>query len=105
MAFRLHVVDRMPPPAGQTRRVGPYEILESIGQGAMGQVYLARDSRLDRNVAIKTISQAGESDPARKSRFIQEARAASCLNHPNIVTIHDFGTDNGIIYIVTELVD
>lgn len=71
----------------------------------MGDVYLARDSRLGRNVAIKTISRAGESDPTRKNRFVQEARAASSLNHPNIVTIHDFGTDNGISYIVTELVD
>ncbi len=95
----------MPNVPGHTRRVGPYEILETLGEGAMGHVYLARDSRLDRNVAIKTISKAGESDPARKNRFIQEARAASSLNHPNIVTIHDFGTDNGISYIVTELVD
>ncbi len=92
-------------PLSNVERVGPYEILETLGQGAMGDVYLARDSRLSRNVAIKTISQAGESDPVRRSRFLQEARSASALNHPNIVTIHDFGTDNGISYIVTELVD
>jgi serine/threonine protein kinase len=92
-------------PLPHAERVGPYDILETLGQGAMGDVYLARDSRLSRNVAIKTISQAGESDPVRRNRFLQEARSASALNHPNIVTIHDFGTDNGISYIVTELVD
>lgn len=71
----------------------------------MGEVYLARDSRLSRNVAIKTISAEAESDPNRRNRFVQEAKAASSLNHPNIVTIHDFGTDHGISYIVTELID
>jgi eukaryotic-like serine/threonine-protein kinase len=95
----------MATPLDDTRRVGPYEIIESIGQGAMGEVYLARDSRLSRQVAIKTISAESEADPERRSRFVQEARAASSLNHPNIVTIHDFGTENGISYIVTELID
>ena len=93
----------MATPAG--RKVGPYEILETIGQGAMGEVFLARDSRLSRNVAIKTISPDAEADPSRRSRFVQEAKAASSLNHPNIVTIHDFGSEQGISYIVTELVD
>lgn len=90
---------------GRATRIGPYDIIESIGQGAMGEVFLALDSRLSRRVAIKTISQASEADPSRKTRFVQEARAASALNHPNIVTIHDFGTEAGISYIVTELVD
>ena len=85
--------------------IGPYEILDTIGHGAMGEVYLAKDSRLSRNVAIKTISKGNESDPVRRTRFVQEARAASALNHPNIVTVHDFGTESGISYIVTELVD
>ena len=88
----------------QASRVGPYEIIENIGQGAMGDVYRARDSRLSRNVAIKVISEA-EVDEGRRRRFVQEARAASALNHPNIVTIHDFGTENGLSYIVAELVE
>lgn len=95
----------MTSPLEPADRVGPYEIIETLGQGAMGDVYLARDSRLSRNVAIKTISGTLAADTARKTRFLQEARAASSLNHPNIVTIHDFGTENGISYIVTELVD
>lgn len=92
-------------PLGHPDRVGPYEILEPIGQGAMGAVYVARDSRLSRRVAIKVISVEDEADDSRRRRFVQEARAASALNHPNIVTVHDFGTENGLSYIVTELVE
>jgi Tol biopolymer transport system component/tRNA A-37 threonylcarbamoyl transferase component Bud32 len=94
----------MASPLGETSRLGPYEIVENIGHGAMGDVYMARDSRLSRNVAIKVISEA-EVDEARRRRFVQEARAASALNHPNIVTIHDFGSENGLSYIVSELVE
>ena len=94
----------MPSTLGDARRVGPYEIIETLGRGAMGEVFVARDSRLSRNVAIKVISDA-TSDPSRRKRFIQEARSASALNHPNIVTIHDFGTSDGISYIVSELVE
>jgi serine/threonine protein kinase len=94
----------MPSTLGDTRRVGPYEIIETLGQGAMGEVFVARDSRLSRNVAIKIISDE-TSDPGRRKRFIQEARSASALNHPNIVTVHDFGTADGISYIVSELVE
>src|SRR5437764_6436177 len=93
----------MPSALGDARRVGPYEIIENIGHGAMGEVFIARDSRLSRDVAIKVITDAA-SDPSRRKRFIQEARAASALNHPNIVTIHDFGSSEGISYIVSELV-
>jgi serine/threonine protein kinase len=71
----------------------------------MGQVYLARDSRLNRNVAIKVITAESGADEAKRRRFAQEARAASSLNHPNIVTVHDFGTDDGVSYIVSELVE
>jgi serine/threonine protein kinase/Tol biopolymer transport system component len=71
----------------------------------MGEVYLARDSRLNRNVALKIISSESTNDETRRRRFTQEARSASALNHPNIVTIHDFGTVDGISYIVSELVD
>src|SRR5512138_310885 len=88
----------------QDTRVGPYEIVGSIGRGSMGDVYVARDSRLNRNVAIKVISDDA-ADETKRRRFTQEARAASSLNHPNIVTVHDFGTEEGISYIVSELVD
>ena len=71
----------------------------------MGEVYLARDSRLNRNVALKILPSDSPQDGARKRRFVQEARSASALNHPNILTIHDFGTIDGISYIVSELVE
>ena len=71
----------------------------------MGEVYVAHDSRLSRNVALKILPSGMPTDAIRRKRFIQEARSASSLNHPNIVTIHDFGTVDGISYIVSELVD
>ena len=85
-------------------RLGPYEILERLGAGGMGVVYKARDSRLDRLVALKILSADKVGDPERKRRFIQEAKAASALNHPNIVVIYDIGADNGIDYMAMELV-
>jgi serine/threonine protein kinase len=71
----------------------------------MGEVYLAHDSRLNRNVALKILPSDSVSDATRKRRFTQEARAASALNHPNILTIHDFGTTDGISYLVSELIE
>jgi Tol biopolymer transport system component len=71
----------------------------------MGQVYRARDPRLQREVALKVLHGEVAGDPDRRRRFAQEARAASALNHPNIVTVHDFAEENGVAYIVTELVD
>jgi serine/threonine protein kinase len=71
-------------------RIGPYEILGAIGTGGMGVVYKARDVRLRRDVAIKTLNADGGDDTAR--RFLREAQTASALNHPNIVTIYDIGT-------------
>ena len=72
-------------------RMGPYEILLSLGAGGMGEVYKARDTRLDRIVAIKILPPDKTGDAARKQRFFQEAKAASALNHPNIVTVYDIG--------------
>jgi serine/threonine protein kinase len=87
------------------RDIAQYRILEKLGEGGMGAVYKARDRRLDRTVAIKVLPPDKVSDPARKSRFIQEARTASALNHPNIVTIHDIISHDGSECIVMELVD
>jgi Tol biopolymer transport system component len=85
-------------------RLGPYEIVAPLGAGGMGEVYRARDTRLGREVAIKVLPANRVSDPDRKARFIQEARAASSLNHPNIVTIYDIAQDRGIDFLVMELV-
>jgi TolB-like protein len=86
-------------------RLGPYEILAPLGAGGMGEVYRARDTRLSREVAIKVLPAAVSSDADRLRRFEQEARSASALNHPNIVTIHDVGTQDGAPYVVWELLD
>jgi serine/threonine protein kinase len=85
-------------------RLGPYEILASIGAGGMGEVYRGRDTRLHRTVAIKVLSAGVIQAPERRRRFLQEARAASALNHPNIVTLHDMGSENGIDFLVMEYV-
>lgn len=83
--------------------IGPYEIVDSIGAGGMGEVYRAHDARLRRDVAIKVLAPAFASDPERLRRFELEARAAGSLSHPNIVTVHDFGVHDGMPYIVSEL--
>jgi serine/threonine protein kinase len=86
-------------------RLGPYEILTPLGAGGMGEVYRARDTRLGREVAIKVLPAELASDAERLSRFEQEARAASALNHPNVVTIHDIGKTDGVFYVAMELVE
>jgi serine/threonine protein kinase len=82
-----------------------YTIISKIGAGGMGEVYRARDNRLDRDVAIKLLPADVSSHPDRLQRFEQEARATSALNHPNILTVYDIGTDNGSPYIVAELLE
>jgi serine/threonine-protein kinase len=85
--------------------VGPYKIISVLGTGGMGEVYLAQDTRLGRQVALKTLPHQFTIDAQRVNRFEQEARAASALNHPNIITIHEIGRINSTQYIVTEFVD
>ncbi len=86
-------------------KLGPYEVLSPIGAGGMGEVYLARDTRLGREVAIKALPTERMADEDRRRRFVQEARAASALNHPNIVTIYDIESADGIDFIVMEYVN
>ena len=85
-------------------RFGDYEILQRLGAGGMGEVYRAKDTRLAREVAIKTLSLERRAEPEALSRFEQEARSACALNHPNIVTIYELGQVNGTRYIAMELV-
>jgi serine/threonine protein kinase len=86
-------------------RLGPYEILAPLGAGGMGEVYRARDARLGRDVAVKVLPVALASNSERLKRFEIEARAASALNHPSLVTIHDIGSSDGVEYIAMELVE
>ncbi|HXT21380.1 MAG TPA: serine/threonine-protein kinase, partial [Thermoanaerobaculia bacterium] len=90
-------------------RVGPYEVLATLGDGGMGVVYRARDGRLGREVALKVLRDELRLDRDRLGRFAQEARSASALNHPNIVTVHDFDSvavgGNAVSYLGMELVD
>ena len=86
-------------------RLGPYEILSALGSGGMGEVYRARDTRLGREIAIKVLPSGFATDPERMRRFEDEARTASSLNHPNVVTIHDVGREEGTAFIAMELVE
>jgi TolB-like protein len=85
--------------------LGRYRILEPLGEGGMGRVFLAEDPALGRRVAIKVLPSEVASDPDRRARLLYEARAASALNHPGIVTIHDVGEDGGVLYVAMERVD
>jgi serine/threonine protein kinase/Tol biopolymer transport system component len=84
---------------------GPYEILSPLGAGGMGEVYKAKDTRLDRTVAIKVLPEGFSHDPARRERFEREARAVSRLNHPHVCTLHDVGHHEGIDFIVMEYIE
>jgi tRNA A-37 threonylcarbamoyl transferase component Bud32 len=85
--------------------LGPYEIAELIGKGGMGEVFRARDTRLGRNVAIKVLPERLSRDPDALRRFEIEARAASAINHPNILVLYDVGNDDGLPYVVMELLE
>jgi serine/threonine protein kinase len=85
--------------------LGPYEITAPLGTGGMGEVYRARDTRLDRSVAIKILPAQFSSDPVRKQRFEREAKTISGLNHPHICVLYDVGSQDGVDYLVMECVE
>jgi serine/threonine protein kinase/Flp pilus assembly protein TadD len=85
-------------------KLGPYEIVSILGAGGMGEVYLAHDARLSRNVAVKVLPADRTLDEAARQRFLREARAASALNHPNIITIYESDSHNGVAFIAMEYV-
>ena len=89
----------------ELQQVGHYNILSRLGAGGMGEVYLARDTRLDRLAALKVLPADVAADQNRMQRFIREARAASSLNHPNVATIYDVGEAEGIRFIAMEHVE
>src|SRR2546429_8140729 len=86
-------------------KLGRYEIRSKIGAGGMGEVYLAEDLRLRRNVALKILPSELSSNKDRMRRFEQEAQAAAALNHPNIATIHEIGESDGVHFIAMEFID
>src|SRR4051794_33096827 len=86
-------------------KLGPYEIQSPLGAGGMGEVYRARDTRLNRTVAIKILPSHLSDSPDAKQRFDREARAISSLNHPNICTLHDIGSQQGVDFLVMEFLE
>src|ERR1700740_3381696 len=86
------------------RTLSHYDVLEKLGAGGMGEIYKARDPRLNRMVAIKALPASSMGDPERRRRFVQEAQAASALNHPNIITIHDIVSEGNAEFMVMEFV-
>src|SRR5262249_7547799 len=102
---RNRIPGQIPMAVNAGSRLGLYEVVSPLGAGGMGEVYRARDTRLAREVAIKVLPAELSSDPSRLRRFEKEARSASGLNHPNIVTIYDIGSEGGISYIAMERVE
>jgi serine/threonine protein kinase/Tfp pilus assembly protein PilF len=86
-------------------QLGPYQVLAPLGAGGMGDVYRAKDSRLDREVAIKVLPEPFARDPSRLARFEREVKAVAALSHPNILAIHDYGTEQGVCFAVMELLE
>ena len=104
-AFLEQAAWRDAAPLAAGTRLGPYEIVGKIGEGGMGEVYKARDTRLDRAVAIKVLPSALAADPQRRARFEREAKAIAALNHPHICTLHDVGDHDGSLFLVMEHLD
>src|SRR4026207_1948918 len=92
-------------PLRSVSRLGPYEIHESLGAGGMGEVYKARDTRLERTVAIKILPEALAADPHFRERFDREARAISQLDHPHICALYDVGEQAGTAYLVMQYLE
>jgi serine/threonine protein kinase len=92
-------------PLASGTKFGPYEIHSPLGAGGMGEVYRARDMRLERDVAIKVLPANLSSDPSLQQRLEREAKAVSRLSHPNICTLHDIGHQEGVDFLVMELVE
>src|SRR5687768_13837327 len=86
-------------------RLGPYDIVSALGAGGMGEVYRARDPRLNRDVAIKVLSAELAADPGALARFEREAMSVAKLSHPNILAIYEFAQDSNTAFVVTELVE
>ena len=95
----------LPPLEAREGYAGPYKVLRRLGAGAMAEVYLAEDSRLDRRIALKVLPAQFTQEPDRVRRFVREAKAASALNHPNIITIFEIGEADGRHYIATEYIE
>ena len=91
-------------PLAPGTKLGPYEIVGALGAGGMGEEYRARDTRLGRDVAVKILPKEMSADAVRKQRFEREAKTISGLNHPNICTLHDVGSQDGVDYLVMECV-
>ena len=89
-------------PLAPGTRLGPYEIVAPIGAGGMGEVYRAKDTRLDRSVAIKVLPPQFSEDAQRRERFEREARTISSLNHPHICALYDVGQQDGLAFLVME---
>src|SRR5262249_52420649 len=92
-------------PLSEGRMIGPYRLVSLLGRGGMGEVYQARDKRLDRIVALKILPADVAEDPDRKKRFVIEVQAASKLSHPSVATIYDIGEAHGTTFIAMEYVD